>query len=59
MQVSRRRDPKEVIRDMMSALAVCNNVTPVESGPMVAELDKGEEVDIRELGRRSSAQFDK
>ena len=43
----------------MTALAVCNNVTPVEQGPHVDELGKGEEVDLRELGRRSSAQFER
>ena len=52
--VSRRREQSQVLRDLMTSLAVCNNVTPVDAGPFAAELDKNEEVDIRELGRRSS-----
>ena len=38
----------------MSALAVCNNVTPVDKGPIVAEIEKNEEVPIRDIARRSS-----
>ena len=38
----------------MSALAVCNNVTPVDKGPVTAEIEKNEEVPIRDLARRSS-----
>ena len=30
--VSKRREQQEVLRDFMSALAVCNNVTPVAKG---------------------------
>ena len=52
--VSKRREQQEVFRDFMSALAVCNNVTPVDRGPIVAEIEKNEEVAIRDIARRSS-----
>ena len=52
--VHKRREQQEVLRDFMSALAVCNNVTPVDRGPMVADLKEKEEVHIRDIGRRSS-----
>jgi len=32
--VSRRREQHDVLRDLMTALALCNNVTPVESVPV-------------------------
>ena len=38
----------------MSALAVCNNVTPVDKGPIAAGIERNEEVPIRDLARRSS-----
>lgn len=33
--VSRRREQNDVLRDLISALAVCNNVTPVQSAVVV------------------------
>ena len=38
----------------MSSLAVCNNVTPVDKGPIAADIENNEEVPIRDLARRSS-----
>ena len=52
--VSKRREQQEVLRDFMSSLAVCNNVTPVDRGPIAADIEKNEEVPIRDLARRSS-----
>ena len=52
--ISRRREQQDVLRDMMSALAVCNNVTPVESGPVPAIIDQDEQVEVREIGMRAS-----
>lgn len=52
--VSKRREQQEVLRDFMSALAVCNNVTPVDRGPVAADIEKNEEVAIRDIARRSS-----
>ena len=40
----------------MSALAVCNNVTPVDAGPIAANIEQHEEVQIRDIGRRASFQ---
>ena len=40
---ARRRDMQEVLRDMISALALCNNVTPVDAGPV-------KEVNVEEFG---------
>mmetsp|Transcript_40464 Transcript_40464/g.53065 ORF Transcript_40464/g.53065 Transcript_40464/m.53065 type:complete len:286 (+) Transcript_40464:533-1390(+) len=53
--VSRRREQNDVLRDFMSALALCNNVTPVQSAP-VADFDnfEVEEVNIRDLHQRNS-----
>ena len=34
---------QEVLRDMISALALCNNVTPVDAGPV-------KEVNVEEFG---------
>ena len=49
VMVSKRREPQEVLRDLITALAICNNVTPVDasSGPIVA--DFGSEVDIKKM----------
>lgn len=52
--VSKRREQQEVLRDFMSALAVCNNVTPVDRGLVAPDIEKNEEVAIREIARRSS-----
>ena len=38
----------------MAALAVCNNVTPVDKG-QVAEVHGGEEFNVMELGDRQSS----
>ena len=38
---------------MMAALAVCNNVTPVDKG-QVADIHGGEEVNVMELVDRQS-----
>ena len=47
--ISKKREQHQVLRDMMAALAVCNNVTPVDKG-QVAEVHGGEEVNVMELG---------
>lgn len=49
MMISKKREQHQVLRDMMAALAVCNNVTPVDKG-QVAEVHGGEEVNVMELG---------
>jgi len=58
--VSKRREQQEVLRDLITALAICNNVTPVNasSGPVVADFDSAE-VNINErvgAGRSPSKQ---
>ena len=53
--VSKRREQQQVLRDMMTALAICNNVTPVDSGPVAADIKKGEDVKILEIAKRSSS----
>ena len=49
MMISKKREQHQVLRDMMAALAVCNNVTPVDKG-QVAEVHGSEEVNVMELG---------
>jgi len=36
--VIKRREQQEVLRDLMTALAICNNVTPVNAGPIAADI---------------------
>ena len=50
VMVSKRREQQEVLRDLLTALAICNNVTPVDisSGPVVADFDSAE-VDIQKM----------
>jgi len=31
---TKRRDMRDIVRDMMTTLAICNNVTPVQSEPI-------------------------
>ena len=58
VMVSRRREQSETMRDMLSALALCNNVTPVESVSAVADFDDAEDaeykIDDLNLDRRPS-----
>lgn len=32
---TKRRDMGDIVRDMMTTLAICNNVTPVQSEPIL------------------------
>ena len=41
------------MRDLMSALALCNNVTPVQQAPLADLVDK-EEVNLHDLKREGS-----
>ena len=54
--VSRRREQNDVLRDFMTALALCNNVTPVEQAA-VADFDNDDqgELNIRDLRKQGSA----
>lgn len=54
VMVSRRREQNDVLRDLISALALCNNVTPVQSA-VVADFDPAKnELNLRNLQHRSS-----
>jgi hypothetical protein len=44
------------MRDLMSALAVCNNVTPVQQGPL-ASLEEKDEVKLDDLNLNKRASF--